>query len=226
MKQASDFTLSWRPAVNDVAAAADLGYSSGPWTITDKSKAGRPPVYGTFLSIWRKQSNGKWRVIVDMGVRVRTPTDEHGQQKWNASTLPAIAMQGAEPTKEAWSLLELDRQFSDEAGTAGLAASYRTYAFSDARILRENIGALSSVENREKVLTTEDSSGKYAWLPLRSEVSSSADFGYTFGSYIVTPTDEAKPSAKGYYARVWRRDASRAWKVVAETLKEQPAPKN
>ncbi len=56
--------LLWEPRVGDVAASGDLGYLTGP---TEMSVPGKPAGYGNYFSVWKKQADGKYRVILDIG---------------------------------------------------------------------------------------------------------------------------------------------------------------
>jgi ketosteroid isomerase-like protein len=62
--------LSWAPVFVDVAASGDYGLTSGPFEFRKEgSKPTDAPVgYGHFMSIWRKQADGAWRVEVDLGI--------------------------------------------------------------------------------------------------------------------------------------------------------------
>jgi len=59
--------LEWAPAVAEIAVSGDLGYTSGPWRFTPEG-AGKPTAFGHFFTVWRKQADGKWKVLVDHGV--------------------------------------------------------------------------------------------------------------------------------------------------------------
>ncbi len=60
--------LSWRPDFADVAASGDLGYTVGYWEKPGKDKEGRPVVArGKYLTVWRRQADGKWKVVADVG---------------------------------------------------------------------------------------------------------------------------------------------------------------
>jgi len=62
--------LTWKPDFSDIAASGDLGYTYGTYVFTskDKDKDGRPIVeYGKYVTIWKKQSDGSWKVALDMG---------------------------------------------------------------------------------------------------------------------------------------------------------------
>src|SRR5262245_41268255 len=56
--------LRWEPRVGDIAASGDIGYLTGP---TEFSVPGKPAGYGNYFSVWKKQSDGTYRVILDVG---------------------------------------------------------------------------------------------------------------------------------------------------------------
>jgi hypothetical protein len=47
--------------------AGDLGYNTGPTVIEDTSPEKRPARYGMLFSVWKKQTDGNWRVMLDLG---------------------------------------------------------------------------------------------------------------------------------------------------------------
>jgi ketosteroid isomerase-like protein len=63
-----DNRLTWEPAGGDVAASGDLGYTYGTFEFRSKDKDGKPVVdHGKYTSIWKKQKDGSWKVVLDMG---------------------------------------------------------------------------------------------------------------------------------------------------------------
>jgi ketosteroid isomerase-like protein len=60
--------LSWTPVHADMAASGDLGYTWGTYEFRSIDKDGKPTVeYGKYASIWKKQKDGSWKVVMDMG---------------------------------------------------------------------------------------------------------------------------------------------------------------
>jgi len=63
-----DNHLTWTPVHADMAASGDLGYTYGTYEFRSKDKDGKPAVeYGKYVSIWKKQKDGNWKVVMDMG---------------------------------------------------------------------------------------------------------------------------------------------------------------
>jgi ketosteroid isomerase-like protein len=61
-------SLTWSPVKADMAASGDLGYTYGTYVFKHKDKSGKLITdYGKYTSIWRKQKDGSWKVVVDMG---------------------------------------------------------------------------------------------------------------------------------------------------------------
>ncbi len=61
-------SLSWTPVRGDMAASGDLGYTYGNYIFKSKNKDGKiVSSYGKYISVWKKQNDGSWKVAVDMG---------------------------------------------------------------------------------------------------------------------------------------------------------------
>jgi len=67
MMQMPGFSVSWTATNADVAASGDLGYTTG----TYQASMGMPdgstmPDNGKFATVWKKQADGSWKVVVDI----------------------------------------------------------------------------------------------------------------------------------------------------------------
>ena len=68
-------TLTWTPVHAEMAASGDLGYTYGNYVYSAKNKEGKLVAhYGKYTSIWKKQKDGQWKVVVDMGNSSPDPT--------------------------------------------------------------------------------------------------------------------------------------------------------
>ncbi len=59
--------LTWRPASVEVSSGGELGYTIGRWDRTSRVNAGAPVRHGSYVTIWRKQGDGTWKVMLDVG---------------------------------------------------------------------------------------------------------------------------------------------------------------
>lgn len=61
--------VAWYPVFATVAASGDLGYTWGyyRWMSRDDKGMPAPPATGKYLTIWRRDASGRWKVVVDTG---------------------------------------------------------------------------------------------------------------------------------------------------------------
>ena len=57
--------LKWVPVKAEISQSNDLGYTFGNWELYLKSKD--TTIYGNYVSIWKKQSDGSWKYVLDAG---------------------------------------------------------------------------------------------------------------------------------------------------------------
>jgi len=64
----SGLSLRWSPDVVEVSSAGDLGVSRGNYRLTRIAEDGSVSVgVGTFVTVWKRSADGKWRAILDIG---------------------------------------------------------------------------------------------------------------------------------------------------------------
>jgi ketosteroid isomerase-like protein len=67
-------SLTWEPYEGEVSSQGDLGYTRGKFLFQGKDDAGKPVTErGEYLSIWRKQQDGAWRLVVDSSLPATDP---------------------------------------------------------------------------------------------------------------------------------------------------------
>ena len=60
--------LIWRPQIIEVLASGDLAISRGPYRLRSTDENGEATEeWGTYNSIWRKNSDDEWHIIFDAG---------------------------------------------------------------------------------------------------------------------------------------------------------------
>ena len=59
-------SLTWKPTTAQVSESADLGYTIGTYQRTINDAKGNPvTTVGKYLTAWRKQADGQWKVVAD-----------------------------------------------------------------------------------------------------------------------------------------------------------------
>ncbi len=62
----SGLSISWQADKVDVATSGDLGYTSGKNRVSFGSKSKTLPIVGKYVTVWKRQSDGTWKVILDI----------------------------------------------------------------------------------------------------------------------------------------------------------------
>ena len=60
--------LSWQPIFAAVSRAGDLGYTTGPWQFKNDIKDAKASAFGNFMTVWKKQADGSWKFVLDLGI--------------------------------------------------------------------------------------------------------------------------------------------------------------
>jgi ketosteroid isomerase-like protein len=206
--------LMWRPIFATIVSSGELGVTTGPWEMQKSKTEPTPIAFGDFLSIWKKQRDDSWKVIVDVGIDHPPPGDLPTEtQLLPPSKPPAkvdvdLAHRDLEKVEKM-----LAEMLNKGAGSAILAA-----ASNDVRVMRDNsfpaVGrdAASAMLGSDKAKMTRENAG--------GGMSASGDLAYRYGSYS---SEGGNATERGYYLTIWQADPNRAWKIIVDLQKQQPA---
>ena len=69
--------LRWHPVTGVAAASGDLAYTVGRWESRAQGADGQWQATGSgnYVTIWRRQADGSWKVAVDIGNQDPPPAD-------------------------------------------------------------------------------------------------------------------------------------------------------
>jgi ketosteroid isomerase-like protein len=82
--EASGPLIRWEPCAAEVDDSGDLGLTTGQFWIEVEREGEESLLRGSFASVWRRQADGSWRVILDTGTP-GVPVDEIGEPCAGAS---------------------------------------------------------------------------------------------------------------------------------------------
>jgi ketosteroid isomerase-like protein len=204
----------WAPVYGDIAAAGDLGWNTGPLLFA--ARGGEQGRHGMFFSVWKRQPDGSFRVVLDIGSDTPSavvPLDEPPHSSWRPGLGVAA---GADAAAARAELLAIERDFLAEASAGGIARAYAGRLADDARVHRP--GAMPVVGRAALDGWTAAQDAKFGGEPLFADVSRSGELGYAWGSYERL----GGGSDAGYFARVWKKDAAGTWRIVMDTVSPVP----
>ncbi len=208
--------LSWEPVFADVSRAGDLGYTTGPWEFRPNGPDDKPVAFGQYFTIWKKQSDGSWKAVLDRGVS----TDKPFAQAELQFPLNDEISSGSkvDVAKGRAALIEQERKFSQISGVNGARTAFNLYLSDDARVLRQN--AAPATDKTAGLMLLPENGRALTWQPIKSDVAASGDLGYTYGTFELN--SRGVILERGSYVRVWKRQSGK-WKVALDVLSPDPA---
>jgi len=196
--------LAWKPAQAGISRSFDMGYATGPFTLTTSAHAG--PRHGVFFTVWQRAPGGAWKVMLDAGI-----TTPAAVEFALLGTAPRARFAGrADPVRERVRILEAESH-SLGGGDAGLTPNdYARRVSVDVRLHRDGAPPIAS---RAAVATAiARSMSRASWTPIDGRVSAAGDMAFTYGRY--RQTDHDRHVVDGYYAHLWLRDGTGAWQLA------------
>ncbi len=211
-------TLDWDPIFADISRAGDLGYTTGPYTITDHSPQQRPAQHGYYVSIWRKQPDGTWKVAVDLGISTPAPpTDAPAPTFQPPHQAHDKAHGNVNLAAERTALLAADRALLQAESERGGARALPDQMTIDARLHRNDLFPVVG-QRAVRAYLKDKTEMKLTGVPIKADVAQSGDLGYTYGNY---EQKDGVSTERGYYVRVWLRAGSK-WRVALDTTSPLP----
>jgi ketosteroid isomerase-like protein len=173
--------------------------------------------YGCYLSVWRKQPDGTWRVFIDVGADAPEPVGF-------APGFNRIAFGSRYAGKDGKaastaSLAAADRDLNSEVASLGPGRAFETRLSPASRLHRPGTLPIAGRDAVTAWMRSHATAGSATHSA--AEASIAGDFGYTYGRF---ETSGPQPSA-GVYIRLWSRDASGRWWLmvdVAQPFKPRP----
>jgi ketosteroid isomerase-like protein len=214
-RPADSSLLAWAPDFADVAASGDFGFDTGPYTYRPKRTDEKPAGHGHFVTVWKKQPSGEWRVIFDTGYKHPAP---------DSAVFPAVqysaiafeenaAKKLADPRR---ALLEAENAFNTRLHKDGPTA-YRSILSPEARRLRRGLPPAISPKSILEQLETFAATETLQYEPIEAATASSGDLGFVYGWVTTTGTSADKPAPqRSNYVRFWKRENGQDWRLVLE----------
>jgi ketosteroid isomerase-like protein len=141
--------------------------------------------------------------------------------------LCACSEETVDRDKEAQTLMDLSREWSQRVGEGEMELAYTVWA-DDAVMLPPNFPMLDGkVAIREYIERANQIPGfKISWEPLRVQVSESGDMAYMIERNVIEldGTDGEKIVRHGKVVTVWQKNDDGKWKNVVDVWNSAPGP--
>jgi ketosteroid isomerase-like protein len=208
-------SFKWQPLFVGVSRSCDFAYTTGPSELRKTKTDEKPFGYGQYVTIWKKRTDGEWKVAVDLGGPVPGPrkVEEAPEITVDYAELPTDAMAAAKKLRQA------EKWFADTAltdSTGALIGSSSPY-------IRVHRGGVFPAYGREPAtLMLSVRRGSLKMERIGGTISAAKDFAYGYGKYTLEMSQTVE---RGHYLQIWRTMANGEWRLVLDhhtPLPEKP----
>ena len=204
-----DRKLIWEPRYGDIALSGDLGYLTGPVRRIVPGQNNGQPFHSLYASVWKRQADGSFKVLMDMGVP--TPGPVSFADGFTRAPRPNVYAGTTTPEAARKSLRDTDAALTN-AARSGQADAYRGHVAEGVRFHRAE--RMPVVDEPAALQWLRDQPAYATGESRFAETSLSGDLGYTYGTYAL----KGDAAAHGFYVRVWTRGRDGVWRVALDVL--------
>lgn len=204
-----------------------MGYTTGPSEYNADKSANKPVAQTNYMSVWQRQPDDSWKVILDVGVsgppNLEDQALSNADDSKDAHAINRKIVRENVTAHEAGvaTLSEAERRFAADAFSQGTLKAYALCADKQIRLLKTN--QAPAVGQRALQDETLIARGNSEWRLQGSGVSQQGDLGFTYGDYQTLAGDAQSATAaeNGVFVRVWRKrgGGGKGWRIVLNLLK-------
>ena len=213
-RKAAPVVLKWEPEYMDIADSRDFGFSTGPWE-AQEYRPGTPPLYtGYFLTVWKKHTDGTWKVILDGGGTTPAKKDHKHTFSFPVGAdkaVPNPPVQNAGLLSKE--LIDRENQFLLTWTKSPLASTYDSYLAPYSRLQLSGHLPTTNADSINVLIAHFDKN--FIWKSSGSGVATSGDMGFTYGMLEIHGNTEV---VKGHYVRIWKKLPGASWKIEMEMM--------
>ena len=198
--------LSWAPNFADISADAMIGYTYGNWEFRPKGRGGDAVAFGQFITLWKRQSDGKYRYVIDIGI-------DHDKPARYSTEWVTASVKSSDLNKKNLSAGDTVRKFYDKLAVDGSVKAYKAFAIDDVRVFRQGEPPIIGIKAVDEAFKGEK--GSYTFGKQGSYFGS-ADIAYNLNTY--TKTLGGKTVEQGNTLQIWKLVNGR-WRIVLDIFK-------
>ena len=193
--------LRWWPFLIGVSQSGDLAYDLGAWRIEGGDDA------GWFLTMWRRQSDGSWKWVLDNGAgsdaAAGIPSDGQAMWAWASSSSSPSASEGLsqdDAFNAQLAATPADQVFLPLRNTVIASPGVPPYIPGYKMTTKDGLPDDKADSDRRATAVAARPTPGQAWTRDGSGASSTGDMVYTYGHVVA-----ADGSYLGHYVRVWQK---------------------
>jgi ketosteroid isomerase-like protein len=206
--------LKWEPEFMDISGSRDFGISTGPWEAQEYRPNTAPLSTGYYLTVWKMQSDGLWKVILDAGSTSPAPPGKiHTFSFPSGADKPIPNPPVIKVELICKELLEREKLILSEWKKSPLNSTYFSFLAPNVRMQRN--GHLPTTNTDTINVWIDHLDKTLLWKSNGAGAATSGDLGFTYGLIETAGNPEI---TKGHYVRIWRKRPGANWNIILEMM--------
>ena len=199
--------LIWQPVFADISASGDFGYTTGPSEYYASRKQGEKAFYGSYITMWKRDSGQDWKMALDIGV--------YPQPQPSSKSLLTSKTSSSKSAVRKNLVQDLMKHETLFIKSILSGKNYLSFVSDEARFLRAGIEPETDRIKIDETIKKE--TGKINYNPVDVSVSSAGDMAYVYGKVKISMQDKVKD---GYYLRIYKKENNKDWKIVLDAVQQ------
>lgn len=203
--------LKLEPAIAKISKSMDWGFTAGPYVFNpDESKT--RSYYGTYLSVWKKNPRGVWKLAMDAGVAHKKPTNTLKKRFVNPTDVKYIHQKSDKRLQQREDIVFSSDKLMSTIMKADNKIAQTEFLTEDSWLL---FPGYEPMTNKKTIMEFWKKKGyKALTYPIKADRAISGEIAYTYGTATIL--------AKKYnYIRVWEVQPGFKWSVIVEVFTEE-----
>ena len=205
--------VSWRPVFAKIAKSNEWGFTTGPisWKNNGMSKK-----FGEYLSIWKRDRKGRWKVALRAEIEHPQESREPGIKFVNPENTKYFKQKSKVRLNQREDIIRSTDRLLSTVLRADNAIAYKEFMTNESRLLLSGFSPQVGQENIIKFLKKNKIDIKTENVSV--DRSYSGELAYSYGDAKVLKDNRVQ---NFYYIRVWELNDNFKWNVLVEMLFEK-----
>ncbi|PWK28986.1 uncharacterized protein DUF4440 [Arcicella aurantiaca] len=205
--QKNDFkgVITWQPTLAEISGSMDLAYTVGNWQFHTELATDKPVTFGSFITLWKKQTDNSWKVALDAGISHPETIAENIAELY--PTFKPMELKNQLVLAERMVFMNDHFYWKNAKSSLNpfephLAQNVRIYRKNQKPIIGKELGKAFLKKTYDKNIV---------YTGLKAIASNAGDLVCVYG--VISGAGKS-----GNYVRIWKQEAKDSWKIVVEMV--------
>jgi ketosteroid isomerase-like protein len=203
--------LSWETVFAKVSRSGDWGFSTGPYTYIGEDVSS--PSYGQYLSVWKTNSKGVWKLALDLAIAHAKPSISPELDFTDAKNLKFFRQLSHSRLKQREEMITTTDKLFSKTLLDDQSLAHDIFLADSARLLFPGEEPIIGKARIHYFLDKNQISIESE--PVLADRSLGSDLAYSYGTAFIT---RGKQISKYHYIRIWESQVGYKWNVILEAF--------